>query len=299
MQNVFFNAMLPVFTVISLSYVIGRFFSIDTREISNIAIYIFSPFLILQSLVGSDLELDDIGGIAAMVFFSTLVLYILGWLTAKTFHFERKLENAFILCVVMVNTGNIGIPVIGFTFDTGVMQRSVLFFALSNLVLNSLGIFLPSRGSFSIMHSMKNTLRVPLIYATVAGLLLNIYNVSLPIPALRVIDLLAQGTIPCMLVILGLQLSKIHIQFRIVPVLLAATIRLIIAPLIGFVLVGILGITGSSLQASIAQISMPTALLAGLYATQFDCEAEYVTTVILFTTIGSILTLSILLPILL
>jgi predicted permease len=133
-------------------------------------------------------------------------------------------------------------------------------------------------------------------YATALGFLLNTLNLSLPLPLERMSGLLSQAAVPVMLIILGLQLSRMPLVLnRVGPILLATALRLVAAPLIAFLLAYLLGLSILTRQVSIIQASMPTAVMAGVLATEFGNDAQFATAVVLVSTLASIITLSVLL----
>jgi predicted permease len=136
---------------------------------------------------------------------------------------------------------------------------------------------------------------VPLLYAAVVGILLNVADVEMPKPLDRSIELLSDAAIPAMLVVLGTQLSRASVRGQIRLILMASSLRLIVAPLIAFGLVLLLGMSGLARQVSIVQAGMPTAVAAGVLATEFGSDAEFTTATILFSTVLSMATLSIIL----
>jgi predicted permease len=110
----------------------------------------------------------------------------------------------------------------------------------------------------------------------------------------RAIDIAADGSIPGMLALLGLQLSRVKLRGRLQPILAATGIRLLIGPVVGFTLATLIGLTGTTFNVAIVQASMPTAVLASALATQFGSDAEFTSAVTFVSTLLSVITLSIL-----
>jgi hypothetical protein len=239
-----------------------------------------------------------LGLIFAAALVSSLVMALIGWGLARLLRFERKLESAFILSVVLVNAGNYGLPLIEFAFGEQGLQRAIVFYVASSVVSNTLGVYLASRGAASVGRSLLNVLLVPLPYATALGFAVNVARIELPLPMDRALSLLGQAAVPVMLLILGLQLSRTSVKGQIGPILLATVTRLAVAPLIAFPLVALLGLSGLARQVSIVEASMPTAVMGGVLATEFGGDAEFTTAVILVSTLASIVSLSILLSML-
>lgn len=293
--SIIYNIIAPIFVIVGLAVWLGRRFSPDPRVFSRVVFYLFSPFLVINSLARSDLQANEIGLMVIMVLLLYLLMAMVSWGLVRLFDFDRKLEGAFMLSVVVINAGNYGLPLSEFAFGPAGLERAVIFFVVTAVMANTLGIFLASRGTATVGQSLLNVLTVPLPYATAAGLIINFGQISLPLPIERAIGLLGQATVPCMLVVLGLQLSHISLKGRLKPILLATAARLLIAPLIAFPLVALLDMSGLSRQVAIIQASMPTAVLSSVLAAEFGSDTEFTAAVILTSTLASIVTLSFLL----
>jgi predicted permease len=289
------NTLLPIFLIVGLGILVERRLTVDPRTLSRAVIYLFSPCLILGSIARSDLQADEIGLILAMAALSTVAMAGVGWVLARLGRFDRKLTSAFMLSVVLINAGNYGLPLNEFAFGAGGLQRAVVFFVVTAFTANTLGVYLASRGEASVRRSLLNVFTVPLPYATALGLVLNMGGLTLPLPLDRAVTVLGQAAVPCMLLILGLQLSRSSVKGRTGPLLLAAAARLLVAPLVAVAVAALLGLTGLTRQVSIVEASMPSAVLAGVLATEFGSDAEFATAAILVSTLASVVSLSVLL----
>jgi hypothetical protein len=92
-----------------------------------------------------------------------------------------------------------------------------------------------------------------------------------------------------------LQLARVSAKRRWRPILLATAARLVVAPLIAFPLVALLGLSGVTRQVAIVQASMPTAVISSVLAAEFGADAEFTAAVVLVSTLASMVTLTILL----
>ncbi|MEZ4718210.1 MAG: AEC family transporter [Caldilineaceae bacterium] len=98
-----------------------------------------------------------------------------------------------------------------------------------------------------------------------------------------------------MLVTLGIQLSGMG-QLRLGrDEVVGGTLRLVAGPLLAFALAPLLGLTGVERGAGIIQMSMPVAVLASLIALEHDLMPDFVTRTVLFSTIASGVTLTVVL----
>jgi len=296
--SVAINVLGPIFLIIGLAVLLDRTLAPDPRAFSRAVVYLFSPCLVFSGIARSDLKADELGLIVAVAALSSLLMALVGWGLARLCRFDRKLESAFMLSVVLINAGNYGLPLNEFAFGQAGLQRAIVFYVVTAVTASTLGVYLASRGAASARRSLLNVLMVPLPYATVLGFVVNMRGISIPIPLDRAVTLLGQAAVPCMLLILGLQLSRTSVKNRLGPVLLATATRLVIAPLIAFGVVHLLGLSGLARQVSIVQASMPTAVMGSVLATEFGSDAEFTTSVVLVSTLASVVTLSVLLTLL-
>jgi predicted permease len=298
LPNVAINIIGPIFLVIGVAVVFGRRFSPDLRTLSTLLIYVFSPCLVFEGIYRANLQTGQVEKVVAMVALITAALGLTGWVLARLFHFDRQLETSFIVTLILVNAANYGIPLNEFAFGPEGRQGAVIYYTVTAVIANNLGIYLVSRGKGSARQALLNVVRAPLIYGALLALILNLGKVELPLPIERAVTILSQASIPGMLILLGLQLARVSIAGRLWPIVLAAGTRLVVAPVFAFVLAAWLGLTGVARQVSIVEASMPTAVLAIAITAQFGGDSDFTSAVILFSTLASIVTLTVLLSIL-
>ena len=92
---------------------------------------------------------------------------------------------------------------------------------------------------------------------------------------------------PSMLILLGMQIARAGVPRRGRLLIATAGLRLLISPLIAWVLTSFMGMSGVISQAGILESAMPTAVMTIVLATEFDVEPEFVTGVVLTTTLIS------------
>ena len=297
--QVAYNIILPILLIVCLGVIMERHFAISPRPVSSVAFYIFIPALIISGFAQSDLQGEEIGLILIFEVILSFVMALLGWGVTWLFQFDRKVSSALMLTVVFINGGNYGLAVADFAFGAGGLQRGVIFFIATAITGNTLGIFLASRGTASIWQSLRNILLVPLPYAIMVGLIINFGHIALPLPLDRAVTLLGQAAVPTMLVILGMQLSRTSFKGQLKPILLATGLRLVLSPLCALPLLAMMGFTGLSWQVMLLMSGLPTAVSTTILATEFGSDAEFISAVVLISTLGSILTLTILLTLIL
>ena len=291
------NIIGPILLVVGIAFIADRRLELDSRALSRLLVYVFTPFLIFKGVAYSDLSGDEAGQLIAVAALMSAAVAVAAWLLARQARFDRQMAAAFTLSATLVNAGNYGLPLSRFAFGAAGEERAIVFFMTTLLVSYTLGVFLASFGRLSARGALRNVFTVPLPYAAALGLAVNLGDVTLPLPVERAVHLLADATIPVMLVVLGAQLSRASVRGRIQPILLASGLRLLLGPLIALGLVVLLGLSGLTRQVAIVQSAMPTAVVTGVLASEFGADTEFVTATILVSTVTSVATLTILLAV--
>jgi malate permease and related proteins len=214
----------------------------------------------------------------------------LGWLASTGM--ERKVRAGLVLTSAVSNNGNMGIPMAFFAFGPPGAALATVYYVVMSFMSNTLGPVVASIGQASPVDALKQGLRVPVLYAASAGLLFGLVGLTIPAPVMRAVDLTADAAIPGMLILLGVQLrSAPRVQARSL-ILRSVAVRLLAAPLIAWSICLLWGITGVERSVLILQAAMPTAVMAGVLATEFETAPQLVATIIFISTAASIVTLS-------
>jgi predicted permease len=137
--------------------------------------------------------------------------------------------------------------------------------------------------------------KTPALIALPPALLFNWLGIPLPLVVSRPVALLAGALIPTMLVALGAQLAAAGIPRPNLDMLLASAVRLLAGPALALALAAPFGLAGVERGVGVLQASMPAAVLASIIALENDLLPEFVTTTVLFSTLASIVTLTVVL----
>jgi predicted permease len=208
------------------------------------------------------------------------------------------MTSGLILCIVFMNSGNLGLPITQLAFGPVTLAWASIFYATMALLSNSAGAWIAGIGRTSPGKALAGLARVPAVYAIPLALLLHAAQVSLP-PAVEVpVGLLARAAVPSMLLLLGMQLRGNGRREHAGLLALVAAGRLVLSPLIAWGLTALYAFPPPALQAGILEAAMPTAVVNSILASQYDVEPEFVSSAILVTTVISPLTLTPLLQVL-
>lgn len=288
----FANNILPILIVAGAGYVLQRVLKLDPRPLSQVIFYSFTPCLIFTLLTNTTAVPGEIFRIVVLAVSVMAVVCLLGLAAARLASLDSKSTAALVLASAFMNAGNYGLSLNLFAFgETGLAMAS-LFFLTSSVLTNSVGVYVASAGRLPPLQALKGLLRVPSLYAVPAALIVRYTNWDIPVPIQRPIDLLAQATIPSLLLLLGIQIANSGFPRQKGCLIMTAGLRLIVSPAVAWVFASALGLSLVARQASIVEAATPTAVLATVIALEFDALPDFVTGAVLATTLLSPLTIT-------
>lgn len=296
--TLFANNLLPIILMAGAGFLLGKGLNLNPKTLSQVIFYIFSPCLVFKLLTHSELANEDI--LSTMAFAGSFVLLVgaLAWGAGRLLKLERNMLAAVMITSMLMNAGNYGLPVTQFAFGETALAYAALIFVVMSMLGNSVGVVIASAGSASLKDSLLGLLRLPATYALLFGIIFVQFNLILPLPLDRTVNLMGDAASPAMLILLGMQLTNVRWNGMTKALSLATGIRLIVSPLLVLGLTHAFGVSGPVYQASVLQFAMPSAVMTTMLATEFDTEPTFVTTVVMVTTLLSPLTITPLLAIL-
>lgn len=294
--SIFSTVILPLVLIAGLAYVLARFGGVKPRPLSQAAFYLFNPALAFVSFASTALAPDLLGRLMLLKVLSFLIMLPLAQWMANRLKLPAAASSAFVLAVLFGNSGNYGISVNEYAFGQQGLALAVICYVTDNMLANSIGVYIAARGRASMRQAVGVVFRNPALYAVILGLAIHQLDWQVPLPIWRGVESLSRAAVPTMLTVLGMQLATMpstRDHWRAVSV--AAFMRLIIAPIFAFALVIPLGLTGLPRQVAIVETAVPTAVLTGIIASQYEAEPGLVASTILVTSLVSLVTVTALL----
>lgn len=287
------NIVLPTFVIIFIGYIFGKVRkTANISPLVDIAFNIGAPALTLISMLGKKIVLLDAGKIWAASLIIMLGCGIVAWVV---FRFLNQKHSALYLSIAAMNTVNLPFPILYLAYGSVGLLAATLFFIPNVLLLYSLGIYIAAGKQWK--EGIKEIFKIPIMYAAVIGLALNLFNVTLPELAMNSLNLIAMMAIPLSLIVLGYNLSKVKLA-SLPTTFLASFLRVGVGLLFGLLTVSLFNLDGVFKSVVILVSAMPAAVNASIIATKYDNEAELVSSVVFVTTVMSLVSIPFLLNIL-
>ena len=286
-------AIIPVFLVAGLGYALRRRRDLDAKTLSSLNLYLFIPALVFASISRHGLEWDVFGRFAlACVCMLAAMRTILG-LIAWRRGLEGAAHSAFLLTMFM-NLGNFGLPVCKFAFGDEGLALAVVVMVCGSFLQNSVGIYFAQRSRLRAGDALLHVFRFPMIYAFVLALLVQRLNWQPPVALSRAIEITADAAIPIQLMILGIKLAETRLETS-ADVFIASAVRLCGGPLLALAVAGLVGLEGLAAKVLILQMSAPVAVGMAVFGVQFDVAPRFLASVVSWTFLLSVLTVSVVL----
>jgi predicted permease len=252
----------------------GPEFPVDfvTRVVMNIG----APCLIISSFSKSGIEMGRLAQIAGGFLAVMLVMLLIGLLLTRLLH---RPNSTFMPSLLFGNIGNMGLPLCLFAFGQTGLALALAIFLLSFSLHMSLGIaIVAGRGN------LASLVRQPVLWATIASVLLVTMDWQLPAWLDNSTRLLGGITIPLMLLTLGVSLASLKISEWKFSLLFSAT-RVVGGFLIAVLVAGLLGIDGVERGVLILQSSMPVAVFNYLLAVRYGKDPGEVAGMVVLSTL--------------
>jgi malate permease and related proteins len=290
--STFANNILPIILLSGAGFALGKLLHIEPRSLGRVVFYIFSPVLLFDLLVQNQLKLSEA---AIVIVYATCFILMIGALTfllGVFFKLERSALVAILITTMFANTGNYGLPLVSFAFGEQALSYAGIYFATTTLLFYTLGVFLASLGHMSLKEAIWGMFKIPTMYAVLLAVLIHAWNVELPVSIARAVELAADGTIPLMLVLLGVQLTHVEFSGNQRALQLSVALRLVLAPIAALLFASLFGLQGFSRQASVTEASMPSMVSSTVLATEYNLDSRLVTAVVFISTLLSPFTLT-------
>ncbi|HSJ85946.1 MAG TPA: AEC family transporter [Anaerolineales bacterium] len=292
LASTFANNILPILLLGGAGFALGKLLHIDSRSLGRVVFYIFSPVLIFNLLLQNHLNWSEAIGVISLTLGTVTVMGLLTWLLAMLFHLERPVLMAVLITTMFGNTGNYGLPLVSFAFGEKALSYAGIYFVTTTFLFYSVGVLIASLGHMNLKEAILGLFKIPTLYAVVLSLLINSFGIQMPGPVDRTIQLAAGATIPLMLILLGVELTRVEFSGSLRAMQVSVALRLLIAPAVALVLAALLGIQGFARQGSVTEASMPSMVSATVLATEYQLDSKLITAIIFISTLLSPLTLT-------
>ncbi|MFP4461117.1 MAG: AEC family transporter [Thermotogota bacterium] len=288
-----FTSIIPVFSIFITGYIFGKVFKDKSVMLSKLAFYLFGNVLIFTYITEHVPTLDMIWRYFLGTLIVTFTIVIVYWVFGKIVKKNMILwsyTNSF------SNTGYIGYPVLEYSIGPQAIPLAVIMASANMVLLPIIGTtMLSTKGKGLVKKGLINIIKIPWLYTVIISWILGTLGFNwledLPTPAVNYVTMLKDSSIPVILLVVGVNLSRIPVRLKhLFNILPASLMKLFLPPALALIVGKMMGMEGLVFQIFVLELAMPTAvntaiLAEGLSETNsHEKEKEFASAVVVYST---------------
>ncbi len=258
---------------------------LNEKSIVKLNIYFLLPILAFWGLLTQKI---DVKILEVPLLYLLIIIIALACTTiiAKRFFNDPKDISIVSMASITGVTGSIGIP-LGITLFS---NSSVIYTSLINttsmLFVYTVGVYIYSRGAYSIKKSIKNVFKMPIIWASFLAIIFNIFNLHVNNSFFKTLEMGAYGAIVMQLIIFGIFLREAKIKEVSIKLLsIVMSLKFVLIPIIATIILYIFHLEKLPLNSTMLELIVPLAITNVSLASLFDCKPKLVTSLVFISSI--------------
>jgi malate permease and related proteins len=232
--SIFFTLLgkiIPLYFSVFLGFIATYKLSCDKETIAKILLYILAPLIVLNATISVKLDMQVLFLPISFFLFSTFLAFFLLFVFKKIY--PDNTANLLAFSTSTGNTGNIGIPLAILFLEPKLVDIFIFSILASILYQNSVGYYITAKGNFSAKESIKKVLKLPVLYAFILGIIINLNGIKIPEVLFSYSEFLkgAYAILGMMLIGMGMEKFRNNNSFDIKFISYTLFIKFIIWPL--------------------------------------------------------------------
>ncbi len=286
MSSVLFSV-LGIYIFIAVGFIAKMSFKqkIDDRTITLLSVYFLQVFLTFWGLLKR--PIDSTLLMAPSLYLLIVILgLIISWVFAQRLFHDAKERSIATVAALIGNTGNLGIPLGIALFGEQSIPYTTLINLVNVFVVYTIGVYFYSRGEFTVKISLLNIVKLPILWAALMAIGLNLYGY---VPSQTVETTLQMGAYASMvlqLLLFGIYLygTKIHVMSRIL-ISWVVSVKFLLLPLITYIVLISIDIDPMIKSILLLEIMVPLAVANVNLASLYNCRPKDTTALVFITSL--------------
>ncbi|WP_428026287.1 AEC family transporter [Arcobacter sp.] len=180
-MSLFFIILLKVFPIyinVVLGYLSSKFLNVKRESIATLLIYILGPIVVFSATLSVKIDF----AVAFLPIFLFVFCSIIAFGTLALFKntWSDPTGNILAFSAGTGNTGYFGIPLAIIFFPPSLADIYIFTVLASLLYESTSGFYVTAKGNFTVKESLKKMSRLPILYAFIFGIILNIAGFEIP-----------------------------------------------------------------------------------------------------------------------
>jgi len=296
----FYNILFVMTSLILLMFLgyILKYFNIlkyeNAKPLSKLVFYITIPCLFFLKLDTSTLQSFINFPITFIAILSGIITGLIAFSLYTLLKIDKVKKWSVLITVTFGQTTFMGLILLSsFNLET----HLVIFFEIgSYIIILFLSIFLMIKftNKKGISHILKKIITFPVLWGIVLGFIFGILDIDIGPVMNKILNYLADMTIPLMWIVFGLSLDFKTIKNNFILALSASILKILVFPLIAFSFVSLLNIEGIVRNIIIIDSLVPCGILNIVLANDNNLDDKLAAASIFLSTIIGFITIPIL-----
>lgn len=261
MSSIIFS-ILSIYVFIVMGYLAKRTFKekIDDKTITLLNVYFLQIFLTFWGLLIHPVDITLLYAPSIYLAIVIIALMVSAFFAHRLFTHKKEYSIAMVAAIIG-NTGNLGIPLNIAIFGEASIPYTTVVNLVNVFVVYTIGVYFYSRGSFDVKTSLKNIIKLPILWAAIIAITLSSLHYK---PNEAVMNMLMMGAYASMtmqLFLFGIYLYGTKVQ-EINRVLIGwvVSFKFLILPAIAFAVLSFLSLDSMIKGIIFIELIMPLAV---------------------------------------
>lgn len=284
------NAVLPLFLIMALGYVIRRTPLMDqhTHQMMNKLIFkLFLPILLFKNISTSKLDALSGSWVFLFAFIAEMAVFLTLFAVVPLIEKENSRRGVLIQAMGRSNYALFGLPLVGLLYPGEDIAVASMLVAISIPIFNVMSVIALETyrgGKVNPLKILRGIVTNPLIISCALGFLWLISGLTMPTFIQTAISDAAKIATPLSLFVLGgaFEFSRIRCNAR--PLIIGTLGKLVIVPLLGLTAAVLCGYRGMELASLGVAFMAPCAVSSYPMAQQMGGDGELAGQLVVFTT---------------
>lgn len=286
MSSIIFS-ILGIYIFIVIGYIAKMSFKdqIDDKTITLINVYFLQVFLTFWGLLIRPIDVTLLYAPSIYLGIVLIVLIVSIFVAKKLFESPKEYSIATVAAIIG-NTGNLGIPINIAIFGEESIPYTTVVNLVNVFVVYTVGVYFYSRGSYDAKTSLKNIVKIPILWAAFIAIALSIYGYKPSGVVLNTLMMGAYASMTMQLFLFGIYLYGTTIkEISKTLVVWVLTFKFLLLPVIAFLVLVNIELDPMIKGIIFIELMMPLAVANVNLASLYDCRPKVVTALVFLSSV--------------
>jgi len=307
--NVAIDIILPVFGLVLIGYLSGRFRWIADAGIEGLASFVFSiaiPVMLFRSIAIVDLPSEIPWGYVLAYYTASLGLFGICLIGGRLIQMNAIESSIFAMSSVYSNIVLLGIPLVLASLGDAATVPLFIIVSTHAAIMFFITTFFAESGKGNVeklyhlpMQTLKVLLKNPIFVGIVLGVMTNLASIELPAALDKTAAYLGKAALPCAVFSIGATISRYKISGDILKIAITIAVKNLIHPILVWVAcTQIFGLEPMWVAVAVILASCPSGINVYLFANRYQVIVPSTATIVVLSTVVSVPVISLVLVLL-